>query len=416
MTERISIATMVLSAALLGIGSSAVAQSPAAKEACDKGKAFMDKGDYDSAITLFTEAIRIDPTYARLYCGRGIAFCNKGDHATAIADFNEAIRLDPQYAKAYCKRAFVYCKRQQYELSVADYTEAIRLNPSDADTYYNRGYACHKKGDDAQGDSDFERARQLGCKFCETPPLAEQLLFDLGGGVRLELVSVPAGEFTMGHTGSDSTTEEAHRVRITKQFYLGKYLVTQEQWQAVTGDNPSHFRGPKNPVETVSWNDCQRFLKKLGNMTSCEGFSLPTEAQWEWACRAGSSTRYCFTGTDWEHLEEQLNAYAWTNLNSGGTTHPVGEKRPNAWGLYDMHGNVWEWCADWYDWYYYSQSPVNDPVGPQSATKLGRVFRGGAWNLNELACGSYDRNGREPDQRTAFVGFRVCKIPNKWGE
>ena len=181
----------------------------------------------------------------------------------------------------------------------------------------------------------------------KNPP--KELAVDLGGGVKLEMVLIPAGEFLMGSPDSDDGAElnekPQHRVQITKPFYLGKYPVTQEQWQAVMGDNPSHFKDPKNPVECVSWNDCQQFVGKLNKRSSDQtgAFKLPTEAQWEYACRAGSTTRYCF-GDD----EGGLGDYAWHLNNSGGRTHPVGEKKPNAWGLYDMHGNVleqWRTCT-----------------------------------------------------------------------
>jgi len=123
----------------------------------------------------------------------------------------------------------------------------------------------------------------------------------------------------------------------------GAYVVTQDQWETVMGSNPSGFKGPKNPVEMVSWVDCQQFLSKLKSKSAAGGgeFQLPSEAQWEYACRAGSTTRYCF-GDD----ESKLGEYAWYGNNSGGKPHPVGEKEPNGWRLYDMHGNVWEWCQD----------------------------------------------------------------------
>ena len=195
-------------------------------------------------------------------------------------------------------------------------------------------------------------------------------------------------------------------MRITKPFYLGKYLVTQEQWEAVMGNNPSNFKGPKNPVEEVSWDDCQQFLDKLNDKIGpAEASSqLPSEAQWEYACRAGSTTRYCF-GDD----ESGLGEYAWYDGNSGGKTHPVGEKKPNAWGLYDMHGNVWEWCQDWYDGGYYAKSPTDDPTGP--ATGSNRVNRGGCWFSACQALPVGDPRPHGPGDRGCNLGLRVSRVP-----
>ena len=225
---------------------------------------------------------------------------------------------------------------------------------------------------------------------------------DLGGGVKLEMVLIPAGEFLMGTPG-DSARERQHRVRITRPFYLGKFLVTQEQWETVMGSNPSYsIKGPQNPVVGVSWDDCQQFFDKL-NAKSGSGrgtFQLPTEAQWEYACRAGSTTEYCF-GDD----EARLGEYAWYFNNSGDKTHPVGEKKPNAWGLYDMHGNVWEWCQDWYG--AYGTEAVTDPTGP--ATGSSRVFRGGGWNEPARFCRSANRYFG-PGFHIIGVSFRVSRV------
>ena len=228
---------------------------------------------------------------------------------------------------------------------------------------------------------------------------------DLDNDVKLEMVLIPAGEFLMGTPGA-SGDEQQHRVRISKPFYLGKFLVTQDQWQAVMGNNPSRFKGPKNPVEQVSWDDCQQFLDKL-NAKSGPGrgkFQLPTEAQWEYACRAKSTSQYCF-GDD----EARLGEYAWYGNNSGSKTHPVGERKPNAWGLYDMHGNVWEWCQDWYDGGYYAKSPMDDPAGPTTGSD--RVYRGGGWDYPARYCRSAFRHGLVPGIRDRDLGFRVSRVP-----
>jgi formylglycine-generating enzyme required for sulfatase activity len=269
----------------------------------------------------------------------------------------------------------------------------------------------------------------------KTPAAAKEISFDLAPGVKLEMVLIPAGEFLMGSPDSDKDADEKkpqhgdrvtkplypckysekpqHLVRITKPFYLGKYLVTKEQWEAVTGEDPSFaemvrspFRtGDKNPVVLKGCDDCQPFLKKLNaKFVQCKGrFTLPTEAQWEYACRAGSTTRYYF-GDD----ESLLAEYAWYSGHSDGIkTHPVGEKKPNVWGLYDMLGNVDEVCQDWYDSDYYGKSPTDDPAGPPRG--LYRVGRGGSWGTNAKGCRSASRF-IIPDS-TWFVellGFRVA--------
>jgi formylglycine-generating enzyme required for sulfatase activity len=241
----------------------------------------------------------------------------------------------------------------------------------------------------------------------EIPP--KELSVDLGKSVTLAMVLIPAGEFMMGSPDSDKNARDEekpqHRVRITRPFYLGKYLVTQGQWEVLMGNNPSRFKGPKNPVERVSFDDCQAFVGKLNAKTRGQRgkFALPTEAQWEYACRAGSRARYCF-GDD----ERQLGEYGWIDTNSSGKTHAVGEKRPNDWGLYDMHGNVWEWCQDYYDAGFYAKSPPDDPT----ATKLGsfRMIRGGGWYYGARNCGSANRFLSGPEYRYEVLGLRVCQL------
>ena len=210
------------------------------------------------------------------------------------------------------------------------------------------------------GRSDAEQRGAQTTQWAKSLP--NELTVDLGKGVNLEMVMIPAGEFPMGSPELDKDAagneKPQHWVRITKPFYFGKFLVTQEQWEAVMGNNPSHFKGLRNPVENVSWDDCQKFLDKLNGKVGGGKFQLPSESQWEYACRAGSKTWYCF-GDDRSGLGE----YAWYGENSDGKTHPVGEKKPNAWGLYDVHGNVYEWCQDWYDGGYYAKSPMDDPTG-----------------------------------------------------
>ncbi|GHU24948.1 hypothetical protein AGMMS50243_28630 [Betaproteobacteria bacterium] len=283
-----------------------------------------------------------------------------------------------------------------------------------------------------------------------------------------EFILIPAGSFTMG---ADKNAEKAsddetplHLVSISQAFYLGKYPVTQEQWEAVMGSNPSQFKGRNNPVEEVSWDDVQTFIQRLNAKEGTKKYRLPTEAEWEYAARAGTKSAYSFgddaekpgdgaekagddakqlggdaeqSGDDAAQLRdgaeqlgdgaeqlkddaeqlkdgaeqlkddaEQLGAYAWYYDNSVRQTHPVGQKKPNPWGLYDMHGNVWEWVNDWYDKSYYSRSPSTDPAGPASGQR--RVLRGGSWNLHAEHLRSANRGSGTPGLRYDGFGFRLA--------
>jgi formylglycine-generating enzyme required for sulfatase activity len=310
---------------------------------------------------------------------------------------------------------------------------------------------------------------------------------DLGNGVKLEMVLIPAGKFTMGTPEPESVwigrtvlaagglaalvmiavllvrairqrrrpqfslrwlillvavlgvaqyggirwwraldawynfrSDEgpAHEVTISTPYYMGKCEVTQEQYRQVTGTNPSQFKGRDLPVECVSWDEAQEFCKKAtrtpgfqpapgeGKMAAVHlAVRLPTEAEWEYACRAGTTTRFCSGDAD-----ADLESVAWCGWNSGDTTHSVGQKAPNSWGLHDMHGNVWEWCQDLYE--PYKAEPVVDPQGP--AQGADRVSRGGSWIFAPRVCRSAIRLRNDPEARDYHIGFRVtASVPSK---
>ena len=243
----------------------------------------------------------------------------------------------------------------------------------------------------------------------------------LPGNVELALVKIDAGSFMMGSPGNEtgrSGDEVRHRVILTRGYWLGKYEVTQEQWQAVMGGNPSRFRGPDLPVEQVSWEDAKKFCNKLnelyaGKMPSGYHFDLPTEAQWEYACRAGTDTALN-SGKDLTSGDDacpNLDEVGWYYKNSGKTTHPVGKKLPNRWGLYDMHGNVWEWCRDGYSAYPEGNTPMTDPVGIDSISA--RVDRGGSWDNEARYCRSALRSRSYSGRRYNSRGFRVALVQDE---
>ena len=226
------------------------------------------------------------------------------------------------------------------------------------------------------------------------------LTVDLGDGMVMQFVPIRPGMFLMGSVNGFSNEGPVHRVMINDSFYLGKYKVTQEQWEKIMGNNPSNFKGAKNPVDSVSWDDCQNFLAKLQEKLPGQMFQLPTEAEWEYACRAGSTNDYCYGDR-----AGSLREYAWYGSNANCTTHPVGEKKPNAWGLYDMHGNVLEWCQDVYH-QTYEGAPTDGSAWTQ-VDAASRVLRGGSWSYDAPSLRSAARGKGAVDVRDSYCRFRV---------
>ncbi len=260
-------------------------------------------------------------------------------------------------------------------------------------------------------------------------------------------VQIKPGDFLMGTQAEprkpgdfvdevESRERPQHRVLITKAFELGRYEVTQEQWQAVMDANPSSFKGAKLPVTNVSWHDVQEFIKRLQPLDDKHTYRLPTKAEWEYACRAGSAGN--FSGEEFKAGDEEakgrerkrerkgrkpavrerseedepeeyaknLKTMGWFSANAFNHPHPVGQLKPNDWGLYDMHGNVWEWCQDWYD--FYREGPAEDPPGPAGGTM--KINRGGSWQTPAFLCRSAMRGYDLPTERNSLIGFRLVRV------
>ena len=264
--------------------------------------------------------------------------------------------------------------------------------------------------------------------FASDHPRAD-LTLDLGNGVTMKLVLIPAGTFTMGspptELGRSPNEGPQHEVTISKPFYMGIYTVTQAQYEQVMGTNPSFFKGANNPVETVSWDDATEFCKKLSQKTG-KRVRLPTEAQWEYAARAGTTTAYAFgegISQDQASFGKRYQLPAPRSSRRGSNrktvqpsirirpnmhTNVAASFQPNGFGLYDMHGNVWEWCEDVYDAQYYARSPRLDPLNTVEGAS--RVLRGGSWVTKASTLRSANRSRAWPDLRTAFYGLRLVRV------
>jgi len=254
------------------------------------------------------------------------------------------------------------------------------------------------------------------------PQVGQSTEKSFSNSIGMEFVMIPAGTFLMGSPENDrdapANEKPRHQVTISKPFWLGKYEVTQAQWEAVMGSNPytldrsnpyynmpgmaARITRPTHPA-TVSWNDAQDFIRQLNQTEGSARYRLPTEAEWEYAARAGTVTAYSFGDDD-----KQLERYAWYggNFVTGGS-HPVGQKPQNPWGLHDIHGNAWEWVQDWYDPGYYARSPASDPPGPATGTE--HVVRGGSWHSTGNGWRSAFRRAYDPDYRGISIGLRLVR-------
>jgi formylglycine-generating enzyme required for sulfatase activity len=260
----------------------------------------------------------------------------------------------------------------------------------------------------------------LSCQQQSAPPAASTGLPTVATKLGIEMVSVPAGKFLMGSADGQPDERPPHEVTLDA-FLIDRAEITQEQFGKVVLGNPSHFKGPDRPVEQISWAEAARFCNERSKREGLEpcynddaecnfkasGYRLPTEAEWEYACRAGATSDYYF-GPDPQRLAE----HAWYGENGAKTTHPVAAKKPNAWGLYDMLGNVAEWCNDVYDEKYYASAPASNPTGAADGERY--VLRGGAWNSGAKQCRSSSRVGENPGFQDACfardaIGFRCVR-------
>jgi formylglycine-generating enzyme required for sulfatase activity len=267
-------------------------------------------------------------------------------------------------------------------------------------------------------------ALAMSCEQAGQPPAPATALPVITTPSGVTMVAIPAGSFEMGSAASRESDEKPHRVSVGA-FYMDRYEVTQEHFEKVLGRNPSRWKDTRNPVEQIRWKDAAEYCNARSRLEGLEpaydpktwrcdfaaaGYRLPTEAEWEYACRAGTQTEYAFGDSP-----SALGEYAWFKENRTRGPRPVGGKKPNPWGLYDMYGNVWEWCNDFYTEGYYASSPERDPRGPEAGET--RVLRGGCWDSRAALCRSAYRNDEDPGYTDAcfgrevhgFVGFRCVR-------
>ena len=292
-------------------------------------------------------------------------------------------------------------KAENMLILLADYISMIGIVPEFAFKTFKSLFNIVERNVDVLGPQAFDATERLmAYAEYESPSILRCTHH------HMKFTRIDAGEFMMGspegEEGRHGYEGPAHEVTIYNPFALGTYPVTQREWEAVMVGNPSRFKGDELPVEDVSWNDVQEFIRRLNDHEGTHKYRLPSEAEWEYACRAGTNTLYFF-GND----ESMLGEYAWYADNSDDKMHPVGQKKPNPWGLYDMHGNVWEWVQDkWHDNY---DGVPTDGSAWESGGGSRRVFRGGSWSSSARICRSAYRYNGAPGSRVESVGFRLLR-------
>ena len=422
-----------------------------AREWNKEGLSLLEKGKYEEALNCFNKALGLDPGVAQLLNNKGYALYNIGKNGNnsyyierSIEVYNQAISKKSDYDKAYYNKGLSLMYLNKYDEGKKCFKKVLEITPSDSDaearikecdsamsSHLTKGKISElmKKADSCYDNKEYEKAITLYEAVLVIDPdnkdairkktaaevLAKHLsvtstsvsvpggksYIEIVNGVSFEMVYIEGGTFQMGSDNGSDNEKPVHSVTVSG-FYIGKYEVTKQGEYVMY--NPGHkgnWSDGSYPVDTVSWDDAAGYCQWLSGRTG-KNYRLPAEAQWEYACRAGTVTDY--------YWGNSINdGYCWYDKNSGNQTHPVGQKSPNAWGLFDMSGNVWEWCSDWYDEKYYSKNPSNNPVGPGTGSY--HVNRGGSWSNTANFCRSSVRGRGGPSPRAGILGFRLSMTP-----
>lgn len=349
------------------------------------GKLYFEEGEYAKAINKFEMAIEKNPVYIEAYLALTQVYRKDGDYENAWQTIETALGIKPNSSLLEI-RGQLFIDMGFWEDALKDITRGLAMANDEGETH------CKLRLDELEKHVVHVLQNQ------DDRPNNLEINVE---NEKIRMIKVDGGSFSMGASDDDqdaySDEKPSHRV-LLKDYYIGETTVTQALWKLIMDNNPSYFKGDDLPVEQVSWEDCQKFILKLNNITNLS-FRLPTEAEWEYAARGGSKSKgFKYSGSD------DINIVSWNGENSEGKTHPVKTKKANELGLFDMSGNVWEWNQDWFG--EYSNNPQANPTGPVSGRI--RIIRGGAWRSRTMNCRVSTRDDNVPDYRDNYLGFRLA--------